>query len=425
MESDEEEPSANRWTEFWTRVRKIEITTALNIIHQVGRRAPYVRTGSRKWKPLYSVLLPGGIVPGDGSRDDDATVDMGFHMQDVALLRGLGVTDAPCDSRDLSLEPGFFSFRDSCRRRFREQDGLPRTPDLHYLSFTPTKGIGPMEVLTVLSDEGRVLYTDALLSLDATYEQWTMCHNTVNSYQPMPCKSLAVHMLRKNGRVRTQDGIVPFADALGPQPRNPAALHALLAHPKADLIKKAFDLSEPTPEFVGEEDPSPLIDVWPGLGEHLPPHRKSCQLIRCERILVDGDVAECVFHVSDIYLAHTGDDDENHELRLVSNGLELDLNESQISDALKQYQRALGHLGRPITRHLVDIPISREVQGRLLSFSTPFECSSVLIRDLIVACGRSIELGATLKLSNLFKMLSSTPHPISRVGIISPPDNPL
>ena len=26
-----------------------------------------------------------------------------------------------------------------------------------------------------------------------------------------------------------------------------------------------------------------------------------------------------------------------------------------------------------ITRHLVDIPISREVQGRLLSFSTPFE----------------------------------------------------
>ena len=30
----------------------------------------------------------------------------------------------------------------------------------------------------------------------------------------------------------------------------------------------------------------------------------------------------------------------------------------------------------PITRHLVDIPISREIQGRLLSFSTPFKCSS-------------------------------------------------
>ena len=34
---------------------------------------------------------------------------------------------------------------------------------------------------------------------------------------------------------------------------------------EVDRIKNAFDLAEPIPEFFGEQDPIPLIDVWPGL----------------------------------------------------------------------------------------------------------------------------------------------------------------
>ena len=151
------------WTEFWTQVRKIENTTALNIIReQDGRREPHVRTRSGNWQPLHSVLLPGDIVPGDGSRDDDAAVDTDFHKPDFELLSNLGVTNAPCDSRDLSSEPQFSLFRNSCRKSFREQDGLPHNPGLDLLSFISTTGVGPMEILTILSDEGRVLYTNAL-----------------------------------------------------------------------------------------------------------------------------------------------------------------------------------------------------------------------------------------------------------------------
>ena len=80
----------------------------------------------------------------------------------------------------------------------------------------------------------------------------------------MQCESFTIHMLREHGRVRTRDSIVPMADVLGSHPKSLEALHKLLAHPKADKIKAAFGLAEPIPEFLGEGEPLPLTDVWPG-----------------------------------------------------------------------------------------------------------------------------------------------------------------
>ena len=117
-------------------------------------------------------------------------------------------------------------------------------------------GCGPLGVLTKLSDKSRANYTDALLSLEATYERWTLKHDTQGIYPSLPCESLTAYMLRKEGRVQTANGVVPFKDALGQKPKNPAALHALLMHSKVDKIKKAFDLAEPIPEFFGEQDPN-------------------------------------------------------------------------------------------------------------------------------------------------------------------------
>ena len=403
------EPNATLLTQFWEQARKVESAAARYIIqgiknhHRDHHRAIWpekllVRTQSGDWRPLHSVLLPGGIVPGDGSRDDHATVDMSFHQpDDLELLNNLGVTDAPRDDRDLSLEPQFRLFLTSRRQTFRDLPDLPHTPERDLLNFISTRGVGPMEVLTVLSDEGRVLYTDALLSHDATYEQWTMRHDTVHYYPEKPFESLTIHMLREHGRVRTSDGIVvPFEDALGePQPENPAALRALLAHPKADRIKEAFNLSEPTPEFIGEEDQIPLTDVWPGLDKHLPARRKTCQLIRCERILSGIGESECVFHDGDVYLARTGDDDEDHELWLVSRELELDLNERQL-EAVLQYEtlREIEERRTAVREHTTDTERLLEAVGeQVLRRGLPssllaileFETKGAALTDLQIA----------------------------------------
>ena len=115
--------------------------------------------------------------------------------------------------------------------------------------------------------------------------------------------SLAVHMIREHGRISTADGIVAFADALGDPPRNTDALLRLLRHPQADRIKAAFGLADPAPEFFGVHDPVPLMDVWPGLQEHLPSDMAALQLVRCERIRVGHDDRACLRDGKDMYLA--------------------------------------------------------------------------------------------------------------------------
>ena len=339
-------PEHHATSKFWLSARRLNTETALDIIEEAVKKTdPEQRAWSTKlcvlslsgsWRPLHSVLLPGDIVPGDGSRDADAAVDMDFHEPDRKLLEKLGVTDAPSDTYRLCREPCLISFRDSCRTVFEKQDGLRSHPQVSLLNFASTEGAGPLQILTVLSAEGGARYTEELLSQSTTYRPWEMRHDTrPDAYPYLPCESLTVHMLHKNGRIRIADGsIVPFEDALGQPPNNPVALLTLLKHPRADSIKKAFDLADPTPEFIGEEDPVPLIDVWPGLNDHLPLHRKSCRLVRCERFLVAGVASECVLHSSDIYLAHMDNDDELGELRLVSNKLELALSDWQLEVVL-------------------------------------------------------------------------------------------
>ena len=331
--------NASFWTEFWKKARRIEIAVAHNIIKErINRRQPHVLTRSGNWQVPQSVLLPGDIVPTDSSRDEDVTVDLKFHDPDVELLMNLGVTKTPCDYRDLSSEISFRNFRTEERHAFTSKDrNLQRNPQLHLLNFVSTMGCGPLGVLTKLSDKSRANYTDALLSLEATYERWTMKHDTQGIYPSLSCESLTAYMLRKEGRVQTTNGVVPFKDALGQKPKNPAALHALLMHSKVDKIKKAFDLAEPIPEFFGEQDPIPLIDVWPGLEKHLHTHQKTYQLIRCERILVGNYKKKCAFHVASIFLAIVDNDNKSDELRLVSSELNLGLNEREL-EAVLQYE---------------------------------------------------------------------------------------
>ena len=333
------EPTADILLKFWERSREVgNGDKARDIIleHHGWKSKPLIRTCSGGWRPVHSALLPGEIVPGDGSRDDEAAVDMTFHGPDIELLRGLGVTKAPRESQTsvLSSEPWFRNYLRERRDEFTSRS-LPSNPRYDYLNFVPAAGSGPLEVLVKLSDEGRVLYTEALLSLDATYVPWTMEHDTQEIYPPLRCEPPTVCMLRREGRIRTPGGIVPLEDALGPQPENAAALRALLALPKSDGIRQAFNLQDPAPEFIGEEDPVPLTDVWPGLEEHLVAQGKPPCLVRCERIL-DGTPsgAECVFSDPNVYLARTDTDDEYRELRLVSRELGLDLGEFQLQEVL-------------------------------------------------------------------------------------------
>ena len=341
-----QEREADHHQRFWLLSRHLAVDTALGIIRQqesgqglsVAPTLVHLRMRSGEWRALCAVLLPGRIVPDAEGLDDGVTVDLRFHGPDLELMRRLGATDAPREHYDLSSEPWFGSFRSRCRDAFTQRK-LSSNPHSYLLEFESRHGFGPLEVLRHLSDEGAVRYTDALLLREAIYEPWKMRHVTVDRYPPLECESPYIGILRRHGRICTSNGdIVPFAQALGSHPERSDALHVLLVHPKADRIKAAFGLAEPTPDFVGEEDPIPLIDVWPGLKQHLSPHHRACRLVRCERIFVIGEEKACVAHASDIYLSGLDDEVEGNALWLVLKELGLALSEAAIEDVL-QFER--------------------------------------------------------------------------------------
>lgn len=318
------------WSEFWVASRHLATDTAYAIIKARWDSAwrIQVRALSGSWQPLHSVLLPGEIVSSEGGPDAEVTVDTEYHRADLKLLARLGVTSAPEPNRPLSGDPAFEWFLYNCRRKFTARD-LPKKPQWRKLNFDSMAGTGPLQVLKRLSDEGRARYTDALLSLESTYGGRTMRHDTQRIYPELPCPNPATTVLAEHGRIRCAGEIVPLADALGPRPANPAALGVLLSHPMANRIREDFDLAEPAVEPVGEEDPVPLTDVWPGLAPHLSPDSLIWPLIRCLDLAADGARGpECALVDSKVYLVRT--DDEDRELRLVTQQLGLHLSNAQL-----------------------------------------------------------------------------------------------
>ncbi len=355
-------PADRQLREFWNAARELPAKEALAILrefvpkrfalHQEAwlRRRLRVRSRARIWCPLDTVLLPGPIVSARDNRDRCATIELDFHAPEKELLRDLGATDRPVADHDLRFATGYDDHHGQCVTEYKKRPDLPHSPRRGYLQFgswpratgqrdfkPSTEGAGPLDVLARLSPEAAARYTDEMLKLEATFRRWTMGHdgNNGRNYPSAKFWSLTVPVLRKHGRIRTSAGVVPFRDALGPNPRNAEAQQALWQHANVDRIRDTFDLHDPRPEFIGEAEPVPLTDVWPGLAVVLPTNRSDCLLVRCERILVAGLGVDCRASHLSVYLADSVAHEEE-QLRLVSRELELHLTEDTFQQILSR-----------------------------------------------------------------------------------------
>ena len=329
---------SNEWAPFWQFARDVEQSAVAAIIQSYTgwRSSIRVRTIAGEWSSLFNTLLPGPIVPADGSRDDNVAIDLRFHDLDLPLLRALGVVDAPRSGHELSPAP-LRRFTAQCRSLFTQRD-LPRDPHQHRLNFrTPATTTGPLDVLEALSDKGRATYTWHLLNLGSTYERWTMCHDTQEIYPDSDFESPALQVLRLHGRIETGVGIIrDLSDGLGDPPQDRAVLYRLLNHPRADLIRRAFDLRDYADmpiDPIGEDTPVPLLDVWPGLEPSLTTQQKDLQLIRCDGFgmvdgVTDGDETNCIVNDGFVYVARQND--EEHEIRSVLLKLGVRLSDERI-----------------------------------------------------------------------------------------------
>ena len=231
----EVKPLDNEWREFWQLSLDVEPNAATEIIkaHENWNSSLRVLTVSGKWRSLLHTLFPGSIVPENGSRDAAVATDMRFHQANQLLLRLLGAVESPTGGRELS--PAHMRrFLRKCRITFTDfaQREVRRTPRDYMLNFEPPATTsGPLDVLELLSDDGKAEYTWRLLSLHHTFTRWTMRHDTQEIYPPISFNSPALEILQEHGRISTDEGIGPFSDGIGDSPKNPAVLHKLLIAP--------------------------------------------------------------------------------------------------------------------------------------------------------------------------------------------------
>ncbi len=325
----EDNASDQWWREFWARSRTVDVDVAASKLTGKGHRVRLYTVGG-KWQPADSVLLPGDIVPADGSRDADVAVHVGYHADDIDLLHKIGVSDRPTE-RDLSTEPWFDQFLQDCRIDYRSHE-LPQNPHEHLLVFkSSTRGSGPLQVLTCLSDVGASAFVDALLFADSSYRDWPMGHETrPEVYPDIQYRSPVLTMLERYGRIKCAGGFADFGDGIGHEPRNLHARRALLAHPMAHRIRQAFTLADPRFETADEEDPIPLLDVWPGA----PSSWSAYSLVRCGRIRGDdGSEPPCVGVDSTVLLVGTGSNAS--DIRLVADELGTQLDEIELDAILR------------------------------------------------------------------------------------------
>ena len=335
------------WRKFWQLARDIDLPKAVEIIgkansHWNWRDSLRVRTVDEEWRSLFQVLIPGPVVPEDGSRDSSVTIDIQFHQMDMPVLEQLGVRDSSQAGFPLSgSHHGDFLRRS--RLKFIQQE-LPSTPRDYMLNFDMDNTSGPLDLLESLSEEGKTLYTWNLLDLPATYKPWIMRHDSPSRrdlYGTMEFNSPAIEALRELGRIKTDDGIHKLSDGLGDQPQNQDVLRKLLSHPQANSIRRAFgiraEIDVPV-EPIGEDDSIPIVDVWRGLGPYLSMQQENLELVRCDGFQQLGGIQseneqEYVIKNNLLYIVRK--DDERDELRSVLSALGLRLGAEQIEKILR------------------------------------------------------------------------------------------
>ena len=338
-------PLDSYWDDLWSKARLIESEKAQLIIQSHGdwHSLLRVRTIEGNWNRFTDCLLPGPIVPHDGSRDSHLAIDISYHQPDLDLLQKLGVTDTPSNEYDYRTHDlqSYNRYRRTCINRYKAS--ISANPYEHLLVFdqATAKTSGPLRLLESLSEEGKANYTEYLLHLPGSFNLWRLFHRTQEKYPSHEFWSPAVDYLKRLGCIKLYFGIAKLSDGLGDTPKLPEVRRWLLSHPNSALIRKAFDIRIGTvvkPE--GASEVLPLIDEWPGLKEHLPARLLILDLLRCDRLVSDdGDTGlRCFRRDNSVYLVR-GDEEEG-ELRAVLGELGVYIPEEEITRIVSRQTRS-------------------------------------------------------------------------------------
>jgi superfamily II DNA or RNA helicase len=250
----------SEWTRFWKLSRRIPPDEAATIIcsstssslPQENPEETQVRvlTVAGQFKHLAATLLPGPIVPSDGTRDGTVAIDLNFHRDDVELFKRLGASSIPMPTGGLNHGAVFRQYHFDCYQRYIA--ALPVTssmPNADHMEFKQTSFAGPLEPLEALSEEGKAQFAETLLSTESARNPWSMRHRSVPKYPVVLFEPPTTWAVRRWGRVNSTLGPVTPAEAVG---SSLAKWSSFLAVTKSPSVATALGLPESPEQLTAD-----------------------------------------------------------------------------------------------------------------------------------------------------------------------------
>ncbi|WP_405894102.1 DEAD/DEAH box helicase family protein [Streptomyces sp. NBC_00104] len=209
----------NAWSNFWILLRSAGGSANVDRIRaKVPRplKTLRVRTMDGRYRLMRDCLLPGPVVPRDGSRDKAVAVDLDFHESDKPVFRDLGLFDRPTGGYRPHEETWFEEFRQVIHdHHLRSLPSTAPRPSISRLTVEGAATLGPLHLLPALSEEGRAAFVAALPASDIS-QHWQMQYGTTASTRKAVMSPLR-WMISKHGLVKTSLGLTRVSEAVGPQ----------------------------------------------------------------------------------------------------------------------------------------------------------------------------------------------------------------
>ncbi|MFE7295100.1 DEAD/DEAH box helicase [Streptomyces sp. NPDC057579] len=207
------------WSNFWLLLRSAGGAAQSNRI-QTKVPKPLetlrLRTLDGRYRPMRDCLIPGPVVPDDGSRDKAIAVDLGFHESDRAVFRELGLSDRPTTGHKPDQDTWFEEYRQTVHDRYlRDLPMNAPRPNISRLSVEGGPTAGPLHLLPKLSEEGRAGFVAALPEAGIV-QNWQLQYGSQSNTRRAVVSPMR-WMISRHGLVRTSLGLTPVSEAVGPQ----------------------------------------------------------------------------------------------------------------------------------------------------------------------------------------------------------------
>ena len=343
---DQIDPLSNHWQSFWRACRGVNPEIAVSRLAQRSdwRYRLRLQTVNGEWRPVSKVLMPGGVVPADGTRDSRATVDLDYHREDGMFFQRIGLSDRPVKHWQFGTETDFRDLLDESVDAYQRKgfERVGQNPQPQYVKFNSVTGVGPTDVLIDLSDEGKSKFTEIALRDRDTFTRWTISHRSRREYGALETRQPIIGAIAKHGMIETTSGIVPFAQALGEEPPNREAQRVLLDHANVDLIREAFDLHDPPPIRFAPINSSSRVSIaeaWASLVPYLNTTDRKLKFGRCDDFVDDsGDPLPdlAISNGDTLFVVRM---DREDELDAIANELGIRLNERERRSVLRPIAR--------------------------------------------------------------------------------------